>query len=514
MISLKLEYNAEFVILNKNLNGAYIIKNVKDWIFLTKFSSAHLISKHPHGQLETSINKKFVYNQDFELESDLDFKYRYMMPLGTITKNSTSQSDQIHFTGNFNGNGFTIWNINVIDCYNNGLFGNVSSSIIKNLTIKNAIISSGTNNGILAGKASNVEISNINIIGNIIMGGSNCSLLIGIFDGIGKQIKICVDGEINTSQSQSIISNSFYGSIENTCAILNIKGEFPYFNTIGGKLNSSCYVSFNKIKQPFYKISKHHKITDCYYFQLDNDELCLPQVLSNCYYRNLSKRIFIQDKFEKNNNWTEINKNYYLTKVFNYTTDVINSNSNLQFYDVVSGKSNGVDFIDVNLNFVSDDNNPIIKFNKELVQTQCEKMKKIYEKELEKSRINNEIVEKNNKIKLKILLDKLKINSDNKIDESELNESSNLCSEYYTSDEEENNPINLVELSECKKNQQDEIPTSEISEFQDNGKFKVTLEIKLDFNKNQLDEPDYGNIIIDEHDTNHIRFNKMDFFEN
>ena len=74
-----LEYNRDFVILNKNANSAYVISTVKDWIFLTKFFSAKILTKHPKGQLETIVDRKFVYNQNFELNSDLDFKFRYIL---------------------------------------------------------------------------------------------------------------------------------------------------------------------------------------------------------------------------------------------------------------------------------------------------------------------------------------------------------------------------------------------------------------------------------------------------
>ena len=45
MISLKLEYNKNSVILIKTASSnAYIIANAKDWIYLTKFSKARLIT--------------------------------------------------------------------------------------------------------------------------------------------------------------------------------------------------------------------------------------------------------------------------------------------------------------------------------------------------------------------------------------------------------------------------------------------------------------------------------------
>ena len=60
MISLKLEYNKNSVILTKATSNAYTIANAKDWLYLTKFSKARLITKHPRGQLETLVDRKFV----------------------------------------------------------------------------------------------------------------------------------------------------------------------------------------------------------------------------------------------------------------------------------------------------------------------------------------------------------------------------------------------------------------------------------------------------------------------
>ena len=124
MISLKLEYNKNSVILIKTASSnAYIIANAKDWIYLTKFSKARLITKHPRGQLETLVDRKFVYNQDFEIGADIDFKYRFILPLGNITNKDCYPNGTCQFTGNLNGNNFTLENINLVDCDNNGLFG-------------------------------------------------------------------------------------------------------------------------------------------------------------------------------------------------------------------------------------------------------------------------------------------------------------------------------------------------------------------------------------------------------
>ena len=86
MGGIKLEYFNEHIILYKNDTSKYYqIRTIKDWIFLTKFFKAYLITNYPNGEIETIVDRKFVYNQDFELGSDIDFKYRFILPLGNIS---------------------------------------------------------------------------------------------------------------------------------------------------------------------------------------------------------------------------------------------------------------------------------------------------------------------------------------------------------------------------------------------------------------------------------------------
>ena len=85
MSGIKLEYNKESIIIYKK--NYYQINSVKQWVFLTKFIKAYLITKHPYGIIETIIDRKFVYNQDYELECDIDFNYRYIYPLGNFPEN-------------------------------------------------------------------------------------------------------------------------------------------------------------------------------------------------------------------------------------------------------------------------------------------------------------------------------------------------------------------------------------------------------------------------------------------
>jgi len=98
---------------------------------------------------------------DYFLEDDIDMSdYSEWIPLG---------SEYRPFTGSFNGNNKTIKNFTMTGGVNNGIFGNVRSSEIKNLTIEisNSIETPVTvteqYSGFLAAKVSNSIIKNITV---------------------------------------------------------------------------------------------------------------------------------------------------------------------------------------------------------------------------------------------------------------------------------------------------------------------------------------------------------------
>ena len=107
MSCLKLEYYNNFEFFEKK-DDSYVIDTIKKWIFLTKFNKSYLIINHPYGQVETEVDIKFIYNQNYILGCDLDFNYRYIFPLGNQKyKENTYPNTTVPFTGNFNGN-FTV----------------------------------------------------------------------------------------------------------------------------------------------------------------------------------------------------------------------------------------------------------------------------------------------------------------------------------------------------------------------------------------------------------------------
>ena len=371
---LKLEYNNKTVSLLK-VNDFYQIKNINEWIMLTKFCKAYLIIYHPNGFIEISIDKKFVYNQDFELSNDLDFQFKYILPLGNFDpKPNTYPHDSSPFTGTLNGNNYIIKNINIIDTFNNGLFGVLKLATIKNMTIQNVVVNGGRDNGSLAGRAYNVDIINLKIIGNILMSGTNCACLASYLEGNIKDINICVDGLIE-SNMRAIISNKLFGNIENINVITNIEETPGLVNSINGKISHCSLLSFNTIIKPFYEETKYHHISSCYYFQLNNDELPSIQDLYSCYYRNLNNDTVWSNDISSLGfqNWVKIGSYYYLESNINYSNENIGESTDILYYDWSNNSTNIVEHTIINKHKLFN-NHELKPFDKDYLLEQCRKM--------------------------------------------------------------------------------------------------------------------------------------------
>ena len=394
MSGIKLEYNKESIIIYKK--NYYQINSVKQWIFLTKFIKAHLITKHPYGTIETIIDRKFVYNQDYELECDIDFNYRYIYPLGNFIENINFYLiDIVPFTGTFNGNNHIIKNINIINCNYNGLFGITKSGSITNLTIQNVTILGGIYNGALVGKSYSTEISNINIIGNILMKGTNCSCFIGLNEGNSKNIKIVVDGEME-SETKSLLSNYHYGNIENISIVTNFKEPINCFNIINGRIKNIIFISWITIPNVIYNQTKYHQISNCYYFQINEEELPESQIIYNYYYRNLIKAN--NDNIKNTNQWNKIGDHYYLN-------DQNMNNDLLKYYDNNSSVTINDVYLNSEGNFINSDIKP---FDKNNILDMCKKMDSIYLNETKCSKELDELNTINSNIKLECIKANLK----------------------------------------------------------------------------------------------------------
>jgi hypothetical protein len=409
MSSIKLEYNQESILIEKH-NSIYQINCIKQWIFLTKFKKAFLIIRHPYGFVETVVDKKFVYNQDYELVCDLDFNYRYIYPLGNFFENKDYYLfDIVPFTGTLNGNDFTIKNINIINCKFNGLFGVIKFGMIKNLVVENININDGFYNGTLVGKAYSADMTNIKIVGNILMRGKYCSCFVGLFEGNCKNINIIVDGEIE-ADFKSLVSNYYYGNIENVSIISKIANGINCFDTLNGRIKNISFISWFTVSNVFYNQTKYHQISNCYYFQLNTDNLPEPQSIYNFYYKNLNQVNY--DNIKNFNEWIKIGNNYYLENNLNYTNENLNiesiNNVNIKFYDIISHITNiKGPYIDFNGIFKGVDY--LEPFNKNKIKLRCKKMENIYNRETNCSKELERLNSKN----LFIRLNSIKSHMDN-----------------------------------------------------------------------------------------------------
>jgi hypothetical protein len=335
MVYIKLEYNDDYVIINK-LDNMFNITNTKEWNFLTQFTNAHLFIDYPGGNVILPIDRRFINNQNYRLTNDLDFNFIPIIPFGN-TNNTICP-----FTGNFDGNNFCMRNIEIKDNSNNGLFGVIKYSTIKNLTLQNIIIKHGKYNGCLFGKGFQVTLMNIIIIGNININGYYNASLGAIIEGNIQNITICIDGNVST-----IIARDYSGTAENISVISNLENSPGYFINICGTVKNSNFISFNKVNNPFYINSNHHMITDCYYFQLNNDTLPVMQMQENSYYRNFNK--IICTPTINWDNWINIDSNYYLKNVINYIIDDANLelHPDIIFYNITSDISNSNIYINM-----------------------------------------------------------------------------------------------------------------------------------------------------------------------
>jgi hypothetical protein len=74
---IELEINNDFVIIEQSneLYNYYVINSIKQWIFLTMFTKASIILTLHVKEIKITVDKKFIYNQDYILINDLSKFY-------------------------------------------------------------------------------------------------------------------------------------------------------------------------------------------------------------------------------------------------------------------------------------------------------------------------------------------------------------------------------------------------------------------------------------------------------
>ena len=103
-------------------------------------------------------------NEYYKLANDID--------LSESEWTKTIGTDDVPFTGAFDGDGHKITGLTINSGDYRGLFGNISGGTVKNLTIENANVAGGRYLGILAGNCSYGTIENIQIKEGSVTGSS------------------------------------------------------------------------------------------------------------------------------------------------------------------------------------------------------------------------------------------------------------------------------------------------------------------------------------------------------
>jgi hypothetical protein len=227
------------------------------------------------------------------------------------------------------------------------------------------------------------------------MKGTNCSCFIGLNEGNSKNIKIVVDGEME-SETKSLLSNYYYGNIENISIITNFKEPINCFNIINGRIKNIIFISWITIPNVIYNQTKYHQISNCYYFQINEEELPESQIIYNYYYRNLKKANY--DNIKNTNQWNKIGDHYYLN-------DQNMNNDLIKYYDNNSSVTINDVYINSEGNFINSD---IKQFDKNNILEMCKKMESIYLNETKCSKELDELNITNSNIKLECIKANLK----------------------------------------------------------------------------------------------------------
>lgn len=113
--------------------------------------------------------------------------YKLMADISLTSKWTPFASDPAYpFTGVFDGNGFTISDIEILSGSNNGFFGFVQNATIRNLNLKNVTLTGGGSVGALAAEVQMSTINNCTATNvNITASGANAGGLVGYARGTG-----------------------------------------------------------------------------------------------------------------------------------------------------------------------------------------------------------------------------------------------------------------------------------------------------------------------------------------
>ena len=116
----------------------------------------------------SQVGKYYKFNLDsnYVLKNDIELNKYTVNESGDITFDSTAEkwnpigTSTKPFTGEFNGNGYTISGLNInTTSSNQGLFGVISNGTVENVTISGNV-NNNDNNGLIGKSIGNTEINN------------------------------------------------------------------------------------------------------------------------------------------------------------------------------------------------------------------------------------------------------------------------------------------------------------------------------------------------------------------
>jgi hypothetical protein len=204
----------------------YMISSKHEWNALSNPKQSFILVNYPSGIIKTPIDKKFLNNQNYKLETDLDF----------IGFNLFSWNN---FTGILNGNNKTISNINSVSDNFIGLFGNSNHCTIKNLHIHNCTICNSMQlNGVIISNVNFCDLINIKMSGNFVISGKYSGIISCNITGNISDININIKSNINN------LFNSFSGQFKNSYINITTSNANPLFsNNFNGNINNCLFVN-------------------------------------------------------------------------------------------------------------------------------------------------------------------------------------------------------------------------------------------------------------------------------
>ncbi len=202
---------------------------------------------------QVNVEKNSFLGKTVELTANIDLAGFNWTPIGST--GSTT------FSGSFDGNGYTISNLNVDtttmgrkDAAAAGLFGwienhsSANPTTIKNLKLDNVTVASGKHAGAVAGYISGGTVIDNCDVTNAVISGTRAAAVIG-YQNDGDTIKNCdvTNATIKGSESYGEFCGYTYGTIEN-CTATNVNIIAAISVSSQDALNSALTTDVNTIE--------------------------------------------------------------------------------------------------------------------------------------------------------------------------------------------------------------------------------------------------------------------------